>query len=102
MERLDAVARLEQERAALDRPRARLSRRWRASPAKTSGGLAFSRSSAAAAAAASGHSGCWSAGRSRQEEGDQAEDVTVTAISVVTGFCVYPWGVTFASRTRWS
>ncbi len=50
--------------------RARSSRRCRASPAKTSGGLAFSRSTAAAAAA-SGHSGCCSAGRSRQESGDQ-------------------------------
>src|SRR5262249_53578972 len=70
--------------------------------AKTSGGLAFSRSSAAAAAAESGHSGCCSAGRSRQVEGDQVEDVVAIAISVETGFLVYPVPVTFASRTRWS
>ena len=36
----------------------------------------LSRSSAAAAAVASGHSGCWSAGRSRQDSGDQVGDVT--------------------------
>src|SRR6476646_9400594 len=68
---------------------ARLSRRLRASPAKTSGGLPFRRSSAAPAAAASGHSGCWSAVKSRQEEGDQVEEVTATAISVETRFLVY-------------
>ena len=49
----------------------------RASPAKTSGGLERSRSTAAAATAASGHSGCCSARRSRQEDGDHIEGVTV-------------------------
>src|SRR5258708_21308876 len=68
---------------------ARLSRRFRASPAKTSGGLPFRRSSAAPAAAASGHSGCWSAVKSRQDEGDQVDEVIVTATSVVTPFLVY-------------
>ncbi len=57
--------------------RARFSRSARASPAKTSGGLPFRRSTTAAAAAGSGQSGCWSARRSRHEEGDQVEGVTV-------------------------
>ncbi len=57
------------------------SRSARASPAKTSGGLAFRRSTAATATAGSGHSGCWSARSSRQEAGDHVEGVT--AISSV-------------------
>ena len=55
------------------------SRSLRASPAKTSGGEAFSRSSARSACAASGHSGCCSAVSSRHEDGDhEDEDVTAT------------------------
>jgi hypothetical protein len=40
--------------------------------------------------------------KSRHDDGDQVEEVTVTAISVVTPFLVYSSGVTSASRTRWS
>ncbi len=52
------------------------SRSARASPANTSGGLAFSRSTTAHVSTASGHSGCCSARRSRHESGLQVADVT--------------------------
>ena len=80
---------------------ARLSRSARASPAKTSGGLAVRRSTAASTAAPSGQSGCWSAVRSRQERGDQVEGVTVIDPSVVA-LLLYPPPVIFASRIGWS
>ena len=43
--------------------------RWRASPAKTSGGTVASRASAFLSASASGHSGCCAAGNLRQDAG---------------------------------
>ncbi len=57
---------------------ARLAWSCRASPAKTSGGMACSRARAVSAAASSGHSGWWCAWWPRQEEGDQVGGDIVT------------------------
>jgi hypothetical protein len=51
---------------------ARLACRVLASPANTSGGCLASSASTPSRAAGSGQSGCWAAGRARQESGDQA------------------------------
>ena len=51
----------------------------RASPAKTSGGIAFSSVRAASAAVSSGHAGWCPAVRARHEEGDQVGSETVIA-----------------------
>ena len=75
MERLGALAGLEEERA----PCGRLGEEawsWRASPAKTSGGTTASRARAASARSSLGHSGWWSAGFERHEEGVQTGLVT--------------------------
>ena len=78
VERLGAVAGLEQERPAgrhLGRapPAPAAPRRRRRAAARSAGarGRAASRSG-------SGHSGCWSASKSRHEDGDQVESTTAT------------------------
>ena len=70
VERLDAVAGLEQERAPVDDLRER-SRSCRASPAKTSGGDAFSRASGRRGRVGVGPLGLLERPGSRQEEGLQ-------------------------------
>jgi hypothetical protein len=57
-------------------------RSWRASPAKTSGGTVASFSRAASARSSLGHSGWWSAGYERQDDGDQTDPVTAISKSV--------------------
>ena len=52
------------------------SRSARASPAKTSGGIAASRARAASTRSGLGQSGCCAAAYARQDEGDQVEPVT--------------------------
>ena len=81
VERLGALAGLEQERAARRRPASEACS-WRASPAKTSGGTIASRARAASARSSLGHSGWWSAGKVRHEEGVQAGLVTAIGVSV--------------------
>ena len=82
MERLGAVTRLEQERAAL-RGLGEWARRARASPAKISDGSRRSRSRTASSTAWSGHSGCCSAGNSRHEEGVHVGSSPAMGTSVV-------------------
>src|SRR5262245_60271493 len=60
------------------------SRRLRASPAKTSGGILPISARISSRRAWSGQSGCWSAGKPRQEDGDQDAEVTATFRSVVS------------------
>ena len=61
---------------------ARASVRPRASPAKTSGGNPWICFSARSSAPSSGQSGCWSAGRPRQDDGDQGSGFTSTGLLV--------------------
>ena len=81
MERLGAVARLEQERAARRHLGRALAWSCRASPAKTSGGIACSRARAVSAARLLGPLGLVLRGCPRQEDGTRSA-ATVIAVPV--------------------
>ena len=81
-ERLDAVARLQQERATLGHL-AQHAMRFRASPANTSGGKPCRRSRTASSAAESGQAGCCPAASCCHEAGVQVGSVIATDASLV-------------------
>src|SRR4051812_7489136 len=69
----------------------RLSVRARASPANTSGGMVPICLSTASTAPSSGQSGCWPAGNSRHERGDQEVEGVLTGKAWSTGGSGAKW-----------